>query len=330
MQFTLLFIVLFPTLVVIGPLLALVLIYIGGLPLLLETVRLLVGLFLEDFLSLKTRIYPSRKDLAGSIVLVTGGGGCLGRLMCLEFAKKNCIVVIWDVRGAEAVAEEIKNLGKRAFAYTCDLGDRNNIYENAARVKKEVGDVDILVNNAGIVTGKPFLESSDEMIEATMKVNTLAHFWTLKAFLPAMLEKKSGHVVTIASSAGLTGVPGLVDYCASKYAAVGIDESLRHELYKQKLHNVRTTVVCPFFINTGMFEGVTTRFPLLLPILEPPYVVNRIINAIETDQAVICLPLMIWSLSYLRAIFSAPSTALLTQYLGVWDSMDKFKGHAVK
>ena len=82
---------------------------------------------------------------------------------------------------------------------------------------------------------------------------------TTKAFLPSMLENNHGHVVTIASSAGLFGVCGLCDYCASKFGAVGFDESLMMELGVTKETSVHTTVVCPFFINRGMFDGVKTR-----------------------------------------------------------------------
>ena len=80
-----------------------------------------------------------------------------------------------------------------------------------------------------------------------------------KAFLPSMLENNHGQVVTIASSAGLFGVCGLGDYCASKFEAVGFDESLMMELGVTKKTGVHTTVVCPFFINTRMFDGVKTR-----------------------------------------------------------------------
>lgn len=87
----------------------------------------------------------------------------------------------------------------------------------------------------------------------------LPYLQTNKAFLPSMLEKNHGHVVTIASSAGLFGVCGLCDYCASKTGAVGIDESLMMELNAMKMTGVHTTIICPFFINTGMFDGVKTR-----------------------------------------------------------------------
>ena len=86
-----------------------------------------------------------------------------------------------------------------------------------------MGLVDILINNAGIVSGQSLLEIEDEKIEATFGVNTLSLFWTAKAFLPAMVERNHGHIVTIASSAGLVGVSKLTDYCASKWAAVGFE-----------------------------------------------------------------------------------------------------------
>lgn len=81
-----------------------------------------------------------------------------------------------------------------------------------------------------------------------------------KAFLPDMIAASHGHIVTVASMAGLVGMTKLVDYCASKYAAVGFDEALRLELESSGHHNVNMTSVCPYFIkSTGMFDGVQTR-----------------------------------------------------------------------
>lgn len=93
-----------------------------------------------------------------------------------------------------------------------------------------MGDVDILINNAGIVSGKKLLDNNIKLIEKTIAVNTTSHTYTIREFLPKMIEKKSGHVVTIASISGMFGVCGLVDYCASKFGAIGLDEALRMEL----------------------------------------------------------------------------------------------------
>jgi all-trans-retinol dehydrogenase (NAD+) len=90
--------------------------------------------------------------------------------------------------------------------------------------------VDILINNAGIVSGKKIFESSYKTMEKTMNVNSVAHFYTIKELLPTMIKRNRGHIVTISSQAGLLGVSGLIDYCASKFAVFGMNESLRHEL----------------------------------------------------------------------------------------------------
>ena len=150
------------------------------------------------------------------------------------------------------MAAEIKGKGQKAFAYTIDLCKREEVYKLAATVTKEVrispcylperradspqvGNVSILINNAGIVTGKTLMECPDELMRKTFDVNVVSHFWTLKAFLPHMMANNHGHIVTVASMAGHVGVAGLVDYCASKFAAVGLDESLRAEFKKLKL-----------------------------------------------------------------------------------------------
>ena len=99
--------------------------------------------------------------------------------------------------------------------------------------------------------GKSFLELTDEQVQKTMDVNVMAHMWLAKAFLPEMIRTNCGHIVTISSAAGILGVNGLADYCASKFAAFGFDESIRLELKAQNITGVHTTCVCPYYINTG-------------------------------------------------------------------------------
>lgn len=109
---------------------------------------------------------------------------------------------------------------------------------------------------------------------------------------------KKGHVVTIASMAGLVGMTKLVDYCASKYAAVGFDESLRLELESYGHHNIHTTAICPYFIkSTGMFDGVATS---LVPILEASYVADKIVQAVITNEKQVFLPGFFKSLIMLK------------------------------
>jgi all-trans-retinol dehydrogenase (NAD+) len=260
--------------------------------------------------------------------LITGAASGLGRLMALAIAAEGARAVLWDVdqQGLEAVATEIGGHGGHATTARCDLTDRRAIAAAAERVLRESGPVDVLINNAGVVTGKTLLDASDTEVERTFAVNTLALFWVTRAFLPSMLARDRGHVVTIASAAGLVGTSRMVDYCASKHAAVGFDEALRLELKRQR-SRVRTTVVCPFYVSTGMFDGVRTRFPLLLPILEPEYAVRRIVQAIRNDQRRLIMPRLV-AMTYLARVLPVPAFDAIMEFLGVNRSMDEFRGRA--
>jgi all-trans-retinol dehydrogenase (NAD+) len=142
-------------------------------------------------------------------------------------------------------ADEITKLGGQAFTYRCNVGDFTSVQQLGERVKQEVRTpVDIIINNAGIVSGKRILDLSEEMVVRTMNVNTLAHIWFYKVFLPDMLARRSGHIVNVISAAGIVGTAGLVDYCASKFGAFGAHEALRLELFANGQDFIATTAVC--------------------------------------------------------------------------------------
>jgi all-trans-retinol dehydrogenase (NAD+) len=160
------------------------------------------------------------------------------------------------------------------------------------------------------------------------QVNTISHFWTLKAFLPHMIQANSGHIVTVASIAGHVGVPGLLDYCASKFGAVGIDNALRFELY-DAAPGVRTLCVCPHFISTGMFAGASAgRFPWLVPTLTPAYVAERVVRSIIAGDAVLFMPRFVKLVPLLKGVFSVRLQYLIMRFFGFTHSMDTFVGHA--
>jgi all-trans-retinol dehydrogenase (NAD+) len=150
--------------------------------------------------------------------------------------------------------------------------------------------------------------------------------WMTKAYLPAMVERNSGHIVNIASSAGFVGVSRLSDYAASKWAAVGFDESLRVEL-RRMAPGVKTTVVAPFFIDTGMFDGVKTRFPLLLPILKEDEVAQAVVKAVSKNKARLLMPPMVYLVPPLR-LLPVRVFDFVADVLGVNVSMDEFVGRS--
>ncbi len=246
--------------------------------------------------------------------------------MALKIAALGGHVIIWDINEGNLgkVADEIRESKGMVSTYMCDVSDRAAIHATAETVKNDVGKIDILINNAGIVSGKPLLECTDSQIEKCIDVNVMAHFWTTRAFLPDMIEADSGHIVTIASSAGIVGVSRLVDYCTSKFANFGFDESIRAESKKYGW-NVQTTVVCPYFINTGMFKGVKSRIPILLSLLDENKVTDKIVRAVSKNKRRVILPLLVYSIWLLRLLPVSVFDAVAT-LLGVNESMETFTG----
>jgi len=277
-------------------------------------------------------IYPSpwKKSIAGETVLITGGGSGIGRLMAIKLSNLGAIIVTWDVNtaGNEETVRQIKANGGRAYAYTVDLCSKDKIYEAAEKLKSDIGPVTILINNAGIVSGSTLLETPDEKIVRTFDVNVLAHFWTLKAFLPEMISLKNGHIVNIASLAGHAGQKKLVDYCSSKFAAVGLDEAFKIEM-KVLGHDkyIKSTVVCPYFISTGMFDGVASK---IIPILEPDDVASQAVNGILMNKPFVIVPWWCSFLITLKTVLPFKGFCYLAEVFGFNSSMDDFQGRKEK
>ncbi|CAI4230005.1 unnamed protein product [Auanema sp. JU1783] len=210
------------------------------------------------------------------------------------------------------------------------MAKSKEIYATAEKVKKEVGNVDILINNAGVVTGKKLFDCPDDLMELTMAVNTNALFFTGKAFIPSMINNNKGHIVTIASIAGKVGVSGLVDYCSSKHGAIGFHESMTNEIIHLKKDGVKTTVVCPYYIDTGMFDGAQTKSPTLLPVLEPQYVVDNIMEGVLTNREFVAVPKFCYVVNAGMSIFPSSVCHLLAEYFGTNDTMEHFTGRKQK
>jgi all-trans-retinol dehydrogenase (NAD+) len=266
------------------------------------------------------------KEIRDKLILITGGASGIGRLAALDFAARGGRVLVWDMNreGLDALERDARERGLFIRSAVCDVTDRAEVYRQAETTIRELGPVDVLINNAGVVSGSTLLDTPDEKILHTMQVNTLAHFWTCKAFLPAMLKRDAGHLVTISSAAGLIGITGLADYSASKFAVYGFHEAIRMELARRK-SRVKTTVVCPFFIDTGMFRGVKTRFPWLLPILKSEYAARRIVGAVLRERKRLIMPRFVYGLFFLR-LFPVTIVDGLANFFGVNHAMDNFAG----
>ena len=201
-------------------------------------------------------------------VFLTGAGSGIGRIMARMFGKMGCHLSLVDIntQGLEetrqmCMTEGIK--GEKIHTTYCDLSSRESIKNAAASATAAFGTVTVLVNNAGVVSGYSMLELSDQIVDRTFAVNTYAHFYTIKEFLPGMIEKKRGHIACVSSMAAFLGGPNISDYTASKAGAFMCDESLRIELKKSgQWSYIKTSCICPYIITTGMFDGMKKVFPL--------------------------------------------------------------------
>jgi all-trans-retinol dehydrogenase (NAD+) len=289
---------------------------------------LLIALY-AFYAFLKTKGWLPKKSVKGEHVFITGGGSGIGRQMAKRFARLGAKISIADLNfnGAKNVEREIIEAGGLALAIELDVADPQKVKIAASAAVAKFGDVTILINNAGIVTGKKILQATEAQIQKTIAINTTSHSYTVREFLPAMLSNNKGHIVTIASVAGLIGVCGLTDYCASKFGAYGFDESLRMELNNIN-KNIKTTCICPYYINTGMFDGVKSKFGFVLPILEENWASQRIVNAILQEEKVTVLPWFCNIVMIFKAILPVGVNDWLCDFMGANSSMDHFKGRS--
>ncbi len=258
-------------------------------------------------------------------ILTTGGASGIGFLMCRMALERGArSVVIWDVNQAnmdKAVAE-LSPLGK-VYAYQVDVTSAEQIAATHTLMQQEGIVVDVLINCAGIVRGNAtFDKQTLRDIDLTMAVNALAPMYVAREFLPEMLERHSGHICNIASAAGLIANPRMSVYAASKWAAIGWSESMRIELQESK-SGVRVTTVTPYYINTGMFDGVRSR---VLPILKPERVAHRVLRAIERNKIMLGMPLGYHFIRICQAIMPLRWFDVFAKMLGVYSTMDNFTG----
>ncbi|KAL4220942.1 Short-chain dehydrogenase/reductase 3 [Mactra antiquata] len=281
--------------------------------------------FKETIRAIYYHIFTKPKDVTNDIVLITGGGRGIGRKLALAFAElRPKHIIIWgrNETWLKKTKEDICKLNVKSSYYVCDVSDKNVIYEKAREIQESVGDVTILVNNAGSLSGKSIIFLQPYDIESTLKVNTLAHIWTVKAFLPAMIRNGKGHVVCMSSVLGLLGLKGVCDYATTKFASTGLMEGLMLEL--EDYSGINTTIIHPYQVDNGMFAGMTVRFPKLFPALQEDYVTKETMTAILTNRKQVTLPTYFYMVLFFRSVLPISSMLPVQKFLGLDKVMDKF------
>lgn len=259
-------------------------------------------------------------------VLITGGASGIGKIMGRMSLEKGArSLIIWDINitSIENTRNELQKYGK-VKGYVVDVSNNDIVTAAYKKTVADCGGIDIVINCAGIITSnKTFDQQTPEEIVRTMNINTIAPMFVARAVLPDMLRRNRGHICTIASAGGMISNPKMSVYAASKWGVIGWSDSVRIELQEMK-SDIHITTVAPYYINTGMFDGVKSR---IIPILKPEYVSRRIIKAIERNRTFRGIPFGFHFIRFWQAILPTRIFDLLFgTVFGIYHTMDDFTG----
>ncbi len=202
----------------------------------------------------------------GKTVLVTGGARGMGRSHCLGFAREGANLIVNDVdRDApgvdyslasktdlDHVIQEVEGIGRKAIGLVADVSKAKEVQNMVEQAIAEFGKIDVLVNNAGVFAVNPLVDATEEQVHKVIDVNLKGSIYCCKYVVPHMAKRKYGKIVNISSCTGLYGEPTMTLYSASKYAILGLTESLAAEVSH---FNINVNAVCPGAVFTPMMMG---------------------------------------------------------------------------
>ena len=243
-------------------------------------------------------------DFKNKVVLITGASSGIGKQTAIEFAKlgSNIILVARRKNKLEQVENELKKFNVNTLVCTCDVSKKDQVEKMSKIVLEKFNSIDILVNNAGFAIYGSVYDLSINDIESQMETNYFGMIYCTKNFLPLMLEKKSGHIVNVASVAASFGLPGIASYCASKFAMLGFSEGLKHELSGT---GVGITVVSPIMVKTNFFDHPSfEKMPKYSPTsLNSKTVAKVIVKAANSSRLEIITPSIVRGAVWLKHTF---------------------------
>jgi NAD(P)-dependent dehydrogenase (short-subunit alcohol dehydrogenase family) len=215
--------------------------------------------------------------MRGRVVAVTGGARGIGLAIATALCRAGARVAIGDLDAdlARQQARALDATGPSAAGYPLDVRDEESFANFLAQVGADLGPVDVLVNNAGVVVAGAFLATSAEEHRLQLEVNVGGVERGMRLVLPSMVERGRGHVVNMASAAGLIPAPAAGVYSATKHAVVGLTDAVRFELRRTGVH---LTSVQPTFVRTEMAAGLSLR---LLPKVAPETVAATVLRVLR-------------------------------------------------
>jgi 3-oxoacyl-[acyl-carrier protein] reductase len=234
------------------------------------------------------------ESLQGRNALITGAGKGIGRALAIELAKEgvNVGLVARTKTDLDKVAQELSAWPVKVVTATADVADMAEVNAAVAEIKSGLGTIDILINNAGISSFGSFMELEPERWEQIVKVNLFGPYYVTRAVLPDMIDRKTGDIVNISSTAGKNGAAVTSAYSASKFALIGMSESLMQEVRK---HNIRVTTLTPSTIATDMAKDLKLTDGNPDRVMQPEDFAELIVAQLKLNRRVFVKESGLWS-----------------------------------
>ena len=251
----------------------------------------------------------SRRTHAELVVAVTGGGRGIGRATARALAADGARVAIGDLDAplAATVAADLPG----AIGVSVDVTRRGSFAAFLGTVADRFGRIDVLVNNAGVLHVGPFMDEDEELTRRQVDVNLHGTIHGMKLVLPAMVARRSGHVINVASTAARAGIAREAVYSATKHAVLGLSEAVRAEL---RGSGVDLTVVLPGLVRTDLAAGTVDARGV--PVLQPEAVAEAILDVIRRPRFEVYVPRSYGRAAALGALLPRRSRELMQRILG--------------
>ncbi|BFM41977.1 3-ketoacyl-ACP reductase [Flavobacterium sp. CFS9] len=233
-------------------------------------------------------------DLKNKNALITGAGKGIGKAIALALANEgvNVILISRTQADVDQLAIEINNLGVKSLALAADVSDINSINSAVEKALAEFKNIDILINNAGIGAFGKFLELEPNDWERIIQINLMGTYYTTRAVIPNMIERQTGDIINISSTAGLNGNALTSAYSASKFAVLGLTDSLMQEMRK---HNIRVTALTPSTVATDMAKDLNLTDGNPEKVMQPEDIAELIVAQLKLSRRVFIKNSSIWS-----------------------------------
>jgi 3-oxoacyl-[acyl-carrier protein] reductase len=234
------------------------------------------------------------ESLKGKNAIITGAGKGIGKAMAIALAQEgvNIGLMARTISDLQILAEELKQYGIKTAIATVDVSDIENVNAAVTKVKSELGVIDILINNAGTASFGPFLELEPSRWEEIVKVNLFGAYYTTRAVLPEMIERKTGDIINISSTAGKNGAAVTSAYSASKFGLIGMSESLMQEVRK---HNIRVSTLLPSTIATDMAKDLKLTDGNPDKVMQPEDFAELVVAQLKLNRRVFVKEAGLWS-----------------------------------